>query len=125
MNDDDQKNGQIPPSFQAVTRPKESEPIGGSDVSSVYHSETEVKVSEELKEIGAERVSEHPEITEEHKRAGITETIPQKANLQPTGIVIPNPKEAEVLAKGPSSSGITWFANLVLKIQKWMAANKK
>lgn len=104
------------PVAQPVGNPvKESEPLSNS----VSSSEQEMVISDELKEIGVEAVSERPQLTPEHAEIGIrvsdkpVESVPQAA---PTPVNFKTPLSDEEMIMAPKRSifdAIRWLADLV------------
>jgi hypothetical protein len=76
----------------------------------------------EVKEAGVEHVThEEPEITTEHKIAGITESMPKPDLSSPQSVQVPmdaKKAEAEIKTDKNSENSKFWLATLVLKFFK-------
>lgn len=108
-------NKELGPISEDTTQLNELSPSG---------AEVNHKISQELKNIGVQETEDRPDLTEDHKQAGINHagaSIPPQT--APTGLIeLPLTREeafAEVKGKKPNDSG--WgLGKLVLKVLKVM-----
>ena len=136
MNDDNKiVNQNVTPvaqTDQSQTQPvvpvgspnKETGPVGESISEFVKPSETEPQISQELKDIGIEEEKDAPDLTFEHKKAGIDHAGPYTPfPNQSSGKVKLPMSEAEIenqLKTGQDDDSGKWLAGLIQKIIKAM-----
>ncbi len=103
---------------------KETGPVSTSVSEFVKPTDTEPQIDEDLAELGIEAKKENPDLTDEHKQAGIgyaKETTPVPS--QPTGAVkLPMSEEevADTLKIGQDDDSGKWLAGLIRKVIKAM-----
>lgn len=132
MNNDSKTIGQAQPQVPVVpAQPvqgsagslnKEAEPVRASaSLSELSPAGIEVRhgIDQELAELGVKETADNPDLTPEHKQAGLDHSVPS-SQTAPTGFKVPLTEEearAETKRKKPTDSG--WgFAALVLKVLK-------
>lgn len=103
---------------------KEIGPVGSVASEYIKLTDTEPQIDQDLEELGIEAKKENPDLTNEHKQAGIgyaKETAP--VSSQPTGAVkLPMSEEevADTLKTGQDDDSGKWLAGLIQKIIRAM-----
>lgn len=119
MNDDDQLN---PTHISSASALKEGEPRGD-----IIASEPEINLPKEVEEVGVEASPEKPQLTEEHKQAGISHASQFTPAEEADGKTIQLPTKEEIIKeeekKRPITDAIRWFIALV-KRQRMKGAIK-
>ncbi len=124
---DDQTQSQAPvdqPVAPTGSTNKEAGPMSSSISEFVKPSEIEPQIDEDLAELGIEAKKENPDLTDEHKQAGIgyaKETTPLSG--QPSGYVkLPMSEEevADTFKTGQDDDSGKWLAGLIKKVIKVM-----
>jgi hypothetical protein len=131
MNDDTQKQPVQNPAQPPVTAPQPAAPASSIGM----HKEMEVPVSDfikpseeelvlekELREAGAETVSEKAPLTKDHEDIGIKHSLENtQPNLQASDSVtfpLTNPQIENIVKKGNTGSSGYWLAILIKKLKK-------
>ncbi len=103
---------------------KEAGPVGSSVSEFAKPTDSEPQIDQDLEEVGIEAKKENPELTDEHRQAGIgyaKEATPIPS--QPTGAVkLPMSEEevADTLKTGQDDDSGKWLAGLIKKVIKAM-----